>query len=161
MPALTVKTKEEESAPEPVTSTPLLLLFKEVKGSNAKTLCSSFMFGGKMPETKEEDSESDRFTFLKNVIVAGSPQKHRAGKASKKSPRKKLKIGLAEPLASGKANRQKGKAAIIAEADKEEIIRKPQLKQKMKCLCHFKTPVELIKAFDSKKEPEGGVSSVL
>ena len=124
----TIKTEEKESAPEPVTLAPLLLPFEEVKGLNAKTLHSLFMFGGKMLKTKREDFKSNGSTSLENVIVANSPQKHRAGKASKKSPKKKLKIGPTEPLASGRANRQKGKATIIAETDKKEIIKKPQLK---------------------------------
>ena len=50
---------------------------------------------------------------------------------------------------------------MIVKADKEELIRNPQPKQKMKCPCHFKTPVELIVILDSKKEPESGISSVL
>ena len=47
--ALTVKIKEE-SVLEPVTPVPLLLLFKEVKGLNAKILYSLFLFGGKIPK---------------------------------------------------------------------------------------------------------------
>ena len=49
VPASTIKI-EKEFIPEPVTLAPLLLLFKEVKGSNARMLCSSFLFGGKVPE---------------------------------------------------------------------------------------------------------------
>ena len=128
MPASTIKTEEEKSAPEPVTLTLLLLLFEEVKGSNTKMLCSLFMFRGKVLEVKREDFESDGFMSLKDVIVTGFPQKCRARKTSKKSFKKKLKIGPVKPLASGGANRQKGKAAIITETNKEEIIRKPQLK---------------------------------
>ena len=36
--ALTIKTKEEESTPKPVTPAPLLLPFKEIKDLNAKIL---------------------------------------------------------------------------------------------------------------------------
>ena len=161
MPALTVKTEGKKLASEPITPIPLLLPFEKVKGSNAKMLHSSFMFGGKVLKAKEKDSKSNGFISLKNVIVAGSPQKHRAGKAFKKSFKKKLKIGPAEPLVFGRTNRQKGKTAIITEADKKEIVKKPQPKQKMKCLCHSETPVELMEALNSKKEPEGGVFSVL
>jgi len=42
--------------------------------------------------------------------------------------KKKLKIEPIEPLASSKANRRKGKAAIIAKAKEEVIVRKPRLK---------------------------------
>ena len=55
-----------------------------------------------MPKAKGEDSKSNRFISLKDVFAANSPQKYKAGKAFKKSPKKKLKIGL---LASSKANR--------------------------------------------------------
>ena len=48
--ALTIKTKEEESAPELVTIVPLLVLFREVKGLNIKMLRSSFLFRGKAPK---------------------------------------------------------------------------------------------------------------
>ena len=47
--ALTIKTKEK-SIPELVTPAPLLLPFKEVKALNAKILCSSFLFRGKIPK---------------------------------------------------------------------------------------------------------------
>lgn len=159
VPASTVET-EEESAPEPVTPAPLLLPFEEVKASNAKMLRSSFLFGGKVPDAQGEDSESDESTSSEDDLVARSPQKRRAGKASKKSPRKKLKIGPAEPQASSRANRQKGKAAVIAEADGEVIVGKARPEQKMKCSCHSETPAELIEALDSK-EPEDGIFSVL
>ena len=86
---------------------------------------------------------------LEDIFAANFSQKYKAGKAFKKSPKKKLKIG---PLAFNKANRQKGKIAIIAEANKEEIIKKPQLKRKMKYLYYFKTLVKLIEALNSKKE---------
>jgi len=88
-------------------------------------------------------------------------QKRKARKASKKSPRKKLKIGPTEPLAFSKSNRRKGKVAIIAKANREVIIRKLRPKRKIKCLCYSKMPVKLIKAFNLKKELEGGVSSIL
>ena len=121
-------------------------------------LHSLFIFRGKMPEAKREDSKFNKFIFLKDIFAANSPQKYKAGKAFKKSPKKKLKI---RPLASSEANRQKGKVVIITKADKEEIIKKPRLKQKIKYLYYFKTPVELIKALDSKKELKSGVSSLL
>jgi hypothetical protein len=161
VPASTVKAEGEGFAPEPVTPGPLLVPFEEVKGSNAKMLRTSFLFGGKVPKADGEDSESDESTSLEDAFVAGSSQKRKARKTSKKSPRKKLKIGPVEPLASAEANRRKGKAAMIAEADGEVIVRKPRPKRKIKCSCHSETPAELIKALDSKKEPEGGVSSVL
>ena len=56
-----------------------------------------------------------------------------------------------ELLAFSKANRQKGKAAIITKADGEVIIKKAQPKQKIKYLYYFKTLAELIKALNSKK----------
>jgi len=48
----------------------------------------------------------------------------------------------------------KGKkiVVIIAEADKKEIIGKLLLKQNLRYLCYFKTPIKLIKAFNFKKE---------
>jgi len=102
--ALTIKTKEE-SILEPVTLAPLLLPFKEVKGLNARMLRSSFLFGGKVPKAQGEDSKSDKSTSLEDDLVASSPRKRRARKASKKSLRKKPKIEPAEPLASSRANR--------------------------------------------------------
>ena len=50
---------------------------------------------------------------------------------------------------------------MITEADREVIVKKAQLKQKMKCLYYFKTLVELIEALNSKKELKSGVSSLL
>ena len=100
--ALTVKIKEEESTLKLITLVPLLLLFKEIKGLNVKILRSSFIFRGKVPEAKGEDFKFNKFIFLKDVFTANSPQKYKAGKAFKKSPKKKLKIGL---LAFSKANR--------------------------------------------------------
>jgi len=120
-----------------------------------------FLFRGKVPKANREDSKSNKFTSLEDIFVTSSSQKRKAQKASKKSPRKKLKIEPTEPLAFSKANKQKGKVAIIAKANREVIIRKPQPKRKIKCLCHSKTPVKLIKALNLKKEPEGGVSSIL
>ena len=61
---------------------------------------------------------------LEDDSIVNSPQKYRAGKASKKSPQKKIKIGPAEPLAFNKANRQKGKVAIIVKANREVIVKK-------------------------------------
>jgi hypothetical protein len=161
VPASTIETEEEESVPEPVTPAPQLLPFEEVKGSTTKMLRSSFLFGGKVSEAEAEDSESDGSTSSDDILAAGSPQKRRAGKASKKSPRKKRKMGTAEPLVSGGANKQKGKAAMITKADGEAIVGKIQMKRKIKCSCHSETPVELIKTLDSKKELEGGILAVL
>ena len=109
---LTVKAKGEGFALEPVTLGPLLVPFKEVKGLNVKILRSSFLFGGKVPKANREDSKSNgedsksnKSTSLENIFIASSLQKHKAWKASKKSPRKKLKIGPTEPLASSKVNK--------------------------------------------------------
>ena len=126
--ALTIKAKEEGSILEPVTLGPLLVPFKEVKGLNAKILRSSFLFGGKVPKANREDSEPNKSTSLEDIFIASFLQKRKAWKASKKSSRKKLKIEPAEPLASSKANRRKGKVAIITKANKEVIVRKPQPK---------------------------------
>ena len=98
---------------------------------------------------------------LKDNFVTNSLQKCKAGKAFKKSLRKKLKIGPIELLAFSRANRRKGKAVIIAEADGEIIIKKAQLKRKMKCLYYFKTPAKLIETFNSKKELENSIFSIL
>ena len=103
--ALTIKAKEEESVLELVTLGPLLLPFKEVKGLNAKMLRNLFLFRGKVLKAKGEDSKSNRSTSLEDIFITSSLQKRRARKASKKSPRKKLKIGSIEPLASSKVNR--------------------------------------------------------
>ena len=111
-----------------------------------------------MPEAEGENSKFNRFTSLKDVFAASFPQKYKARKAFKKSPKKKLKIG---PLAFSGANRQRGKAVIITKADKEEIIKKLQLKWKIKCLYYSKTLVKLIEALNSKKELKSGVSSLL
>ena len=64
-------------------------------------------------------------------------------------------------MAFNKANRQKGKAAIITEVNKEVIIRKVQLKQEIKYLYHFKTLAELIKALNSKKDLKDSIFSIL
>ena len=61
---------------------------------------------------------------LEDDFITNSLQKCRAKKAFKKSLRKKLKIGPVEFLAFNKANRQKGKAVIIAKANREVIIKK-------------------------------------
>jgi len=103
--ALTVKAKGEGSALELVTLGPLLVPFKEVKGLNIKMLYTLFLFRGKVPKANKEDSKSNKSTSLEDVFVISSSQKHKAKKAFKKSPRKKLKIGPMEPLASSKANR--------------------------------------------------------
>ena len=103
--ALTIKAKGEGFVPEPVTLGPLLVHFKEVKGLNVKMLYTLFLFGGKVSKANREDSKSNKSISLEDVFIASSLQKHKAKKAFKKSPRKKLKIGLVEPLASSKANR--------------------------------------------------------
>jgi len=126
--ASTIKTKEEESALKPVTLAPLLLPFKEVKGLNVKILRSLFLFRGKVPKAKGNNSKSNKFMSLKDNLIASSLQKYRARKASKKSLKKKLKIGPIELLASSRASRKKEKVAIIAKANGEEIVKKPQLK---------------------------------
>ena len=161
VPALTIETDKEKDALEPVTPAPQLLPFEEIKGLSAKMLRSSFLFGGKVPEAEGEDSESDKSTSLEDVLVTSSPQKRRARKVSKKSPRKKLKMRPAEPLAFSKINRKKEKAAIITKANGEVVVGELRPKQKMKCSCHSKTPVEIIEALDSKKEPEGSILFVL
>jgi len=81
VPALTVKTKEEESALEPVTPAPLLLPFKEVKGLNTKILYSLFLFKGKVPKAQGVDSKSNKSTSSKDDLIVGSPQKRRARKS--------------------------------------------------------------------------------
>jgi len=102
--ALTIKTKEE-SILELVTPAPLLLPFKEIKRLNAKMLRRLFLFRGRVPKAQGEDSKSNRSTSLENSLITSSPQKYRARKASKRSLRKKLKIGPTEPLAFSRANR--------------------------------------------------------
>ena len=121
-------------------------------------LHSLFIFKSKVPEAKGEDSKFNRFISLKDIFTANSLQKCKAGKAFKKSPKKKLKIG---PLASSGANRQKGKVAIITKVNKKEIIKKLQLKWKIKYLYYSKTPVKLMEAFNSKKELKSGIFSLL
>ena len=91
-------------------------------------LRSSFLFRGKVPKAKGEDLESNKSTSLEDILITSSPRKYRAGKVSKKSPRKKLKIRPVEPLAFSKVNRKKGKVAIIAKANKKVIVRKPRPK---------------------------------
>jgi hypothetical protein len=50
---------------------------------------------------------------------------------------------------------------MIAEADGEVIVKKVQLKWKIRCLCYSKMLAELIKALNSKKEPEDSIFSIL
>jgi len=50
---------------------------------------------------------------------------------------------------------------MIAEVDRKEIIKKPRPKRKTKCLCYLETLIKLIETLDFKKEPKGGVLSVL
>ena len=61
---------------------------------------------------------------MKDIFITSSLQKYKAKKASKKFLRKKLSVGFMEPLAFNKANRQKGKVAIIAKTNKKVIVRK-------------------------------------
>src|SRR6266550_4949446 len=124
-------------------------------------LCSLFLFRGKVPKAKGEDLVSNKSTSLEDVLITSSPQKYRARKVSKKSPRKKLKIRPAEPLAFSKVNRKKGKVAIITKANREVFIRKPRPKRKIKYLCYSKTPVKLIEALNLKKEPKGSILFIL
>ena len=107
VPASTIKVEKEESVLKPVTLGPLLLPFEKIKGLSTKVLCSLFLFRDKVLEAEGEDFKSNGFMSLKNVFAADSLQKCRAGKASKKSFKKKLKIGPAESLASGEANRKR------------------------------------------------------
>jgi len=67
--ALTIKTKEEEFVPKPVTLAPLLLPFKEVKSLNAKMLRSSFLFGSKVPKIKRENLKFDESTPLEDIYI--------------------------------------------------------------------------------------------
>ena len=129
-------------------------------------LYSLFLFRGKVPKANREDSKfnredskSNKSISLEDVFIASSLQKRKAQKASKKSPKKKLKIGPIESLASSRANKQKGKAIIITKG--EVIVGKVRPKRKMKCSYYSRTPAELIKALDSKKEPEDSIFSVL
>ena len=103
--ALTIKAKGDRSVLKPVTLGPLLVPFKEVKGLNAKMLRSLFLFRGKVFKANREDFKSNKSTSLEDVFITSSLQKRKAQKASKKSPRKKLKIGPIEPLASSKVNK--------------------------------------------------------
>ena len=64
-----------------------------------------------------------------------------------------------EPLASSRANKQKGKATILAKG--EVIVGKARPKRKMKCSCYSGTPAKLIKALNSKKELEDSIFSIL
>ena len=70
--ASTIKTKEEGSVLKPVTLKSLLLHSKEIKGLNTKILYSLFIFRGKVPEAKGEDSKSNRFISLKNIFTINS-----------------------------------------------------------------------------------------
>jgi len=159
--ALTIKTKKEESVPEPVTLASLLLPFKEVKGLNTKMLYNLFLFKGKVLKAKGKDLEFNKSMSLKDIYIISSLQKHRARKVFKRFFRKKLKIKPIKPLVFNKINRKKGKAVIIAKVNRKEIIKKLWLKQKIKCLYYLKTLVKLIETLDFKKEPEGGVLSIL
>jgi hypothetical protein len=50
---------------------------------------------------------------------------------------------------------------MITEADGEIVVGKPLPKRKLKCSYYSKTPIELIKALNSKKELEEGILSIL
>ena len=50
---------------------------------------------------------------------------------------------------------------MITKANKEIIIKKVQLKWKIKCLYYSKTLAKLIKAFNSKKELKDGIFLIL
>ena len=50
---------------------------------------------------------------------------------------------------------------MIAEVNEEVIVRKAQLKRKMKYLYYFKTLAELIKALNSKKDLKDNIFSIL
>ena len=50
---------------------------------------------------------------------------------------------------------------MITKANKEVIIKKVQLKQKMKYLYYFKMLAELIKTLNSKKELKDSIFSIL
>ena len=50
---------------------------------------------------------------------------------------------------------------MIAEANREVIVKKAQLKRKIKYLYYFKTLAKLIKALNSKKELEDSIFSIL
>ena len=50
---------------------------------------------------------------------------------------------------------------MITKANKEVIVKKAQLKRKIKYLYYSKTLVELIKVLNSKKELEDGIFSIL
>ena len=50
---------------------------------------------------------------------------------------------------------------MITKANKEIIIKKVQLKWKIKYLYYFKTLTKLIKALNFKKEPEDSIFSIL
>ncbi len=83
-----------------------------------------FLFRGKVLKAKGEDLEFNKSTSLKDILIISSPQKHKTGKTPKKFPRKKIKIGPAEPLASSKVNRKNRKVVIIAKANREVVTRK-------------------------------------
>ena len=66
-----------------------------------------------------------------------------------------------EPLVFNKANRRKGKVVIITKANKEVIVGKIQLKQKIKYSYYSKILAELIEALNSKKELKDGIFFIL
>jgi superfamily II DNA or RNA helicase len=83
----------------------LLLSFKKVKGLNAKTLGSLYLFKGKVYKAKREDFKSNGFISSVDIFVISSPLKHEARKAFKKFLKKKLKIKAVELLAFNRAKR--------------------------------------------------------
>ena len=50
---------------------------------------------------------------------------------------------------------------MIAKTNKKVIVRKAQLKWKMKYLYYFKMPAELIKALNSKKDLKNSIFFIL
>ena len=124
-------------------------------------LYNLFLLRGKVPEAKGEDLEFNKFILLEDNLVINSLQKCKARKASKKYLKKKLKIKPIKPLTFNRANRQKGKIAIITKVNEEVVIKKPQLKWKIKCLCYFKILAKLIEALNSKKELKGSIFFIL
>jgi len=57
-------------------------------------LYSVFLFRGKVPKANKEDFKSNKSISLEDIFITSSLHKYRARKASKKSPKKKLKIDL-------------------------------------------------------------------
>ena len=103
--ALIIKAKEKGSVLKLVTLGLLLVPFKKVKGLNIKILYSLFLFKSKVPKANKKDFEFNKFISLKDIFITGFLQKCKTRKAFKKSFKKKLNIGLIEPLIFSKANK--------------------------------------------------------